>query len=77
MLRSCGIPCQIVYSDTETLEGTVYRAWNLVWAVGEDGGGKWRRYDAMVGFGPIDPLAAADSVGLRGRPVYGEPKEIW
>lgn len=30
ILRSCGIPCQIVYGDVESLEGVLSHAWNLV-----------------------------------------------
>lgn len=63
--------------NAETLTGTIYHAWNLVWIEEEDSGGKWWRYDATGGYGLIDPEAAPEPIRLRGRPIYGEPREIW
>lgn len=55
MLRSCGIPCQIVYGDIETTTGKRYHAWNMVWLEDASGEGKWWRYDPTLGKSFMDP----------------------
>lgn len=73
MLRSCGIPCKIVYGDVTTVEGTYYHAWNLVWLEDKSGRGKWWHYDPTFGNGKTDPAVDyPEPVWLRGNPVYSD-----
>lgn len=70
MLRSCGIPCQVVYGNVETQrEGPRYHAWNLVWLADESAAG-WQLYDATLGYGPQSPP-------LVDVPQYGQPQRIY
>lgn len=74
MLRSCGVPCQIIYGDIETDFGPRYHAWNLVWLEDETGGAWWR-YDATNGVGAVKAGGLDDAYGGV-QSGYGEPREI-
>lgn len=70
-LRACGVPCQLVYGNVTTLDGTQYHAWNMVWLTDAAGTGAWWRYDPTFGFEKMDPNAPAEPIILRGQPQYG------
>lgn len=74
MMRSCGVPCQVVYGSVHTQDSELYHAWNLVW-LEVDGVGGWWRFDPTLGIAGVDlrtlvPGQAVDGV------LYGEPTEI-
>lgn len=75
MMRSCGIPCKIIYGDFYTADGARYHAWNMVWLDDGEGGGSWWRYDATNGIGGVEE-GGAEKIYMNFKSAYGEPKSI-
>lgn len=73
LLRSCNIPCQLVYGNVTTEQGEIYHAWNMVWLEDEQGDYSWWMYDPTANTTSSSSQMSEKPELALGEVIYHEP----